>query len=281
VGEPFLGPGDTRSLAARLGLRPTKSLGQNFVVDPNTVRRIVGVAGVGPDDVVLEIGPGLGALTLGLVATGARVIAVEIHPALAGALAATVTARVPAADLAVVEADALDLPPLPGPPPGVLVANLPYNVSVPVLLTVLRRLPSVGRGVVMVQREVAARLTAAPGNKVYGVPTVKAAWWAELRPAGMVPRGVFWPVPHVDSALVSLRRREPPAGDAGTAFALIDAAFGTRRKTLRAALGSWAGSPGAAETLLRAAGIDPAARGESLSVGDFARLASCAAAAGQ
>ena len=266
---------DVRSLAVQLGLRPTKALGQNFVIDPNTVRRIVRSAGVGPDDVVLEVGPGLGSLTLGLLEVAARVVAVEVDPVLAGALEATVQARAPSyADrLEVVLQDALILGEVPGSPPTALVANLPYNVAVPVLLRMLEHLPSLRTGLVMVQAEVADRLAAPPGSKVYGVPSVKAAWWAEVRRSGSVGRTVFWPAPNVDSALVAFTRRPTPVGDRMAVFAAVDAAFGQRRKTLRASLAGWAGSPGAAEERLRAAGIDPSARGEVLTVLDFARLA--------
>jgi 16S rRNA (adenine1518-N6/adenine1519-N6)-dimethyltransferase len=226
---------------------------------------------------VLEVGPGLGSLTLGLLDAAALVIAVEIDPVLAAALPGTVGRQRPdaLARLLVVEADALRLPPLPGRPPTALVANLPYNVAVPVLLTVLDELASVRSGLVMVQAEVADRLAAGPGERSYGVPSVKAAWYSEVRRAGAVPRSVFWPVPNVDSGLVAFTRRPPPVTSAGRreVFDCVDAAFAQRRKTLRAALAGWAGSPDAAERVLRAAGIDPRARGEQLPVEAFAALA--------
>jgi len=274
----LLTAGDVRALAARLGLRPTKALGQNFVIDPNTVRRIVRTAGVRPDDVVVEVGPGLGSLTLGLLAVAQRVVAVEIDPLLAAELPATVAARLPdrADRFQVLVQDALRLTELPGPPPTAFVANLPYNVAVPVLLRLLEQLPSLRTGLVMVQAEVADRLVAGPGSKTYGVPSVKAAWHADVRRAGSVGRTVFWPAPHVDSGLVAFTRREPPAGDRAATFAVVDAAFAQRRKTLRAALSGWAGSPAEAERRLLAAGLDPGARGEQLDVAQFARLAGVA-----
>jgi len=278
--DGLLGPTDVRRQVAALGLRPTKSLGQNFVVDPNTVRRIVRTAALRPDDVVLEVGPGLGSLTLGLLPVVSRVVAVEIDPSLAGALRATVTLRLPSVvdRLEVVTADALGLDRVPGPASTALVANLPYNVSVPVLLHLLAAFPSVQRGLVMVQAEVANRLTAAPGSRIYGVPSAKAAWWATLRRAGAVPRTVFWPVPNVDSGLVGFTRREPPETSASreAVFAVVDAAFAQRRKTLRAALAGWAGSPAEAAAVLRRAGVDPRTRGEQLAITDFARIASAA-----
>jgi len=283
AGPALLGPAEVRSLAARLGIRPTKQLGQNFVVDANTVRRIVRAAGVADGDVVLEVGPGLGSLTLGLLPAVTRVVAVEVDPVLAAALPETVADRSPAylSRLEVVSADALQMPELPGPPPTALVANLPYNVAVPVLLTMLERFPTVARGLVMVQAEVAERLAAPPGSRVYGVPSVKARWFAAVRRAGAVSRTVFWPPPRVDSGLVQLTRTPPPVTDASRAevFAVIDAAFAQRRKTLRAALAGLAGSPDAAEQALRSAGIDPRARGESLAVEDFAALAQALRAA--
>jgi 16S rRNA (adenine1518-N6/adenine1519-N6)-dimethyltransferase len=272
-----MGPADVRRRAADLGLRPTKGRGQNFVVDANTVRRIVRTAGVGPGDVVVEVGPGLGSLTLALLPQVSHVIAIEVDPTLAEALAATVAAFAPgmADRLDVIQADALRVTELPGPDPTALVANLPYNVAVPVLLHLLETLPTLLGGLVMVQKEVADRLAAQPGSRTYGVPSVKTAWYAEVRPAGTVARTVFWPTPNVDSALVRLIRHDPPAGAARReVFAVIDAAFAQRRKTLRAALSRWAGSPPAAEATLRAAGIDPGARGEQLAVDDFARIAS-------
>jgi 16S rRNA (adenine1518-N6/adenine1519-N6)-dimethyltransferase len=272
----LLSAGDVRSLAAELDLRPTKQLGQNFVIDPNTVRRLVRVAGVRSEDVVVEVGPGLGSLTLGLLEAAARVVAVEIDPRLAQRLPLTVSERAPdlLSRLEVVTQDALELEELPGPPPTAFVANLPYNVAVPVLLRMLERLPSLERGLVMVQAEVADRLAAAPGSKTYGIPSVKAAWYAEVTRAGSIGRNVFWPAPNVDSGLVAFARRSPPDADRVATFAVIDAAFAQRRKTLRAALAGWAGSAPVAEERLRAAGIDPSLRGEMLAVDDFARLAS-------
>jgi len=278
----LLGPAEIRALAARLGVRPTKALGQNFLHDANTVRRIVRVAGVSPNEVIVEIGPGLGSLTLGLLESGARVVAVEIDALLAGALASTVAAHQPDAGgrLTVVQADALRLTELPDPQPSALVANLPYNVAVPVVLHLLESLPSLRHGLVMVQAEVADRLAAPPGSRTYGVPSVKAAWYAAAERAGTVPRAVFWPVPNVDSGLVRLTRRAPPALPDGVArtdvFTVIDQAFAQRRKMLRSALASWAGSPAAAEAVLRAAGIDPTVRGETLDVTAFARIAAAA-----
>jgi len=264
-----------RELARLLDVRPTKQLGQNFVIDPNTVRRIVKTSGVGPDDVVVEIGPGLGSLTLGLLEASSRVVAVEIDPTLARQLPQTVVDLAPelADRLEVVLQDALRLETVPGPPPTAFVANLPYNIAVPVLLRLLEKLPTLERGLVMVQAEVADRLAAPPGSKTYGVPSVKAAWWAQVTRAGAIGRNVFWPAPNVDSGLVAFTRREPPPGDRLATFAVVDAAFSQRRKTMRAALAGWAGSADLAEQRLRAAGIDPQARGEVLSVDDFARLA--------
>lgn len=277
AGPGLLGPADIRELAGALGVRPTKQLGQNFVIDANTVRRIVRTAEVRHDDVVVEIGPGLGSLTLALLEAADRVVAVEIDPVLARHLPTTVEARMPerADRFALVHADAMTVTELPGPPPTALVANLPYNVSVPVLLHMLQTFPSIERTLVMVQSEVADRLAARPGGKVYGVPSVKAAWYADVKRAGAIGRNVFWPAPNVDSGLVSLVRREPPATTATReeVFAVVDAAFAQRRKTLRAALAGWAGSPAAAEEALVAAGVDPKTRGEALDVVQFARIA--------
>jgi 16S rRNA (adenine1518-N6/adenine1519-N6)-dimethyltransferase len=275
VPDALLTAPDVRELARRLDLRPTKTLGQNFVIDPNTVRRIVRTAAVGAEDVVVEVGPGLGSLTLGLLPVVSRVVAVEIDGVLAAELPRTVQERLPAmADrLEVVNEDALRLTGVPGPAPTAFVANLPYNVAVPVLLRLLEHLPSLRTGLVMVQAEVADRLVAPPGSKTYGVPSVKAAWYAEVRRAGSIGRTVFWPAPNVDSGLVAFARRDPPAADRAAVFALVDAAFAQRRKTLRAALAGWAGSADEAERRLRAAGIDPSARGEVLGVEEFARLA--------
>jgi 16S rRNA (adenine1518-N6/adenine1519-N6)-dimethyltransferase len=274
----LLGPADVRRLAAALGVRPTKSLGQNFVHDPNTVRRIVATADLAPDDVVIEVGPGLGSLTLALVQSAAHAYAVEIDAVLSAALANTVASRLPqhADRLTVVPLDALKIVPgdLAGPLPTALVANLPYNVAVPVVLHLLAVLPSLRRGLVMVQKEVADRLAAAPGSKTYGVPSVKLAWYATARPAGRVPPSVFWPVPNVESGLVAFARHEPPPGAERLAtFEVIDAAFAQRRKMLRSALAGWAGSPSTAAEILTAAGVDPGARGETLDVTEFAAIA--------
>jgi 16S rRNA (adenine1518-N6/adenine1519-N6)-dimethyltransferase len=341
VGEArLLGPVEVRALAAELDLRPTKRLGQNFVHDANTVRRIVRAAELTPDDVVLEVGPGLGSLTLALLPEVAAVQAVEIDPVLAARLPATVAERAPALAerLTVHTADALRLRacdiavdravawaadgagargPDPraadaggdralggGDParddrrlgaepaksgrilhqpgdhsgdraqlPTALVANLPYNVAVPVVLHLLAELPGIRRGLVMVQAEVAERLAAAPGSRAYGVPSAKLAWYAAARRAGPVPRSVFWPVPGVDSGLLAFDRHDPPPGDRATVFAVVDAAFAQRRKALRSALAGWAGSPPAAEAVLRGAEVDPRARAETLTIADFARIA--------
>jgi 16S rRNA (adenine1518-N6/adenine1519-N6)-dimethyltransferase len=350
AGVRLLGAGDIRGIAGRLGVRPTKRLGQNFVVEPGSVRQIAALAAVRPGDVILEVGPGLGSLTLALLAaaveaaapagasaipgivpprpaTGAagiratvpprsaseadgnavagqgdaadvpdepggarvlpagpglvpvRLVAVEIDPVLADELPKTIAERAPevADRVTVLTADALAIGErdVGAPAPTVLAANLPYNVAVPVVLHLLAALPALERGVVMVQAEVADRMCAGPGSRVYGVPSAKLAWYAAAKLAGTVPRSVFWPAPNVDSKLVAFTRRDPPPTTASRAevFAVIDAAFGQRRKTLRAALATWAGSPAGAERVLRAAGVDPGARGEALAVTDFARIA--------
>ena len=282
MADALLGPAEIRELAARLGVAPTKKLGQNFVHDPNTVRRIVAAAGLTADDVVLEVGPGLGSLTLGLVGAAAHVHAVEIDPVLAAALPATVAERADGSRLSVHAADALKVAAgLFAPPPSMLVANLPYNVAVPVVLHLLAALPTLRGGLVMVQKEVADRLVAGPGSKVYGVPSVKLAWYADARAAGRVPPAVFWPVPNVDSGLVAFTRRDPVADvPRPVVFQIVDAAFAQRRKTLRAALAGWAGGADHAEKLLVAAGINPQARGESLTVTQFAAVAAAAIAQG-
>nr|WP_312607939.1 16S rRNA (adenine(1518)-N(6)/adenine(1519)-N(6))-dimethyltransferase RsmA [Kocuria rhizophila] len=278
---PLLGPAEIRELAETAGIRPTKTLGQNFVIDPNTIRRIVAAAHLAPEEHVLEVGPGLGSLTLGLLAASSAVTAVEIDPPLARRLPETVARFFPdaAPRLSVVEADAARVRELPGgAEPTALVANLPYNVAVPVLLHILETFPSIRHGLVMVQDEVADRLAAGPGSRVYGVPSVKASWYAEVRKAGVIGKNVFWPAPKIASGLVRLERRDPPAEERlrVPTFAVVDAAFAQRRKTLRAALSGWAGSGARAEGILRAAGVDPAERGEKLGVVDFARIAEAA-----
>jgi 16S rRNA (adenine1518-N6/adenine1519-N6)-dimethyltransferase len=276
VTDGLLGPADLRRLAAHLHLRPAKALGQHFLHDANTIRRIVRTAGLYHDDVVLEVGPGLGSLTLGLLPESSRVVAVEVDPVLAGSLTSTVDRRLPeyAHRLHVVTGDALRLTDIPGPAPTAMVANLPYNIAVPVLLHLLDLLPSLRLVLVMVQAEVAERLAAPPGSRVYGVPSVKAAWYADVRQAGAVSRHVFWPEPQVDSGLVLLSRRPPPSGPPRQAvFSVVDAAFSQRRKTLRSALAGLAGSPARAEAALRAAGVDPGARGEAIDVQAYSRVA--------
>jgi 16S rRNA (adenine1518-N6/adenine1519-N6)-dimethyltransferase len=276
AGPRLLGPAEVRLLADRLDLRPTKQRGQNFVIDPNTVRRIVRESGVSDQDVVVEVGPGLGSLTLALLDVAARVVAIEVDDKLATLLPETVATYAPdrVDRFEVVAGDALRVTALPGPTPTALVANLPYNVSVPVLLHLFALLPSLEHGLVM-QSEVADRLAAPPGSKTYGVPSVKAAWYAEVRRAGAIGRNVFWPAPNVDSGLVAWTRRDPPSTTATReqVFAVVDAAFAQRRKALRGALRGLAGSAEAATAALEAAGIDPLARGESLTVEQFTRLA--------
>ncbi|MFM9134543.1 MAG: 16S rRNA (adenine(1518)-N(6)/adenine(1519)-N(6))-dimethyltransferase RsmA [bacterium] len=276
MSDGLLGAADARAIAEQHGIRPTKQLGQNFVIDANTVRRIVRLADVGPGDVVLEVGPGLGSLTLGLLAAGAEVVAIEVDPVLAQALPDTVARLRPgdAPRLTVIEGDALRVTRLPAAPDA-LVANLPYNVAVPIVLHLLASFPGIRRGLVMVQAEVADRLIAPPGSRTYGVPSAKFAWFARGERAGSVPASVFWPVPRVESRLVSFERQAAPesAASRDEVFACVDAAFSQRRKTLRSALSGWAGSPQEAERILREAGIDPSARGESLTVAEFARIA--------
>ena len=278
AGPRLLGPAEVRALAAELDLRPTKQRGQNFVIDPNTVRRIVRESQITGDDVVVEVGPGLGSLTLAILEVARRVVAIELDPVLAARLPRTISEFAPgqAAHFELVLADALRVTEIPGPPPTALVANLPYNVSVPVLLHLLQLLPSLERGLVMVQAEVADRLAAKPGSKVYGVPSVKAAWYADVRRAGAIGRNIFWPAPNVDSGLVAWTRREPPATTATReqVFAVIDAAFAQRRKTLRSTLKSLVGGSGErAEAAIVAAGVDPQARGEVLDIHAFVAVA--------
>jgi 16S rRNA (adenine1518-N6/adenine1519-N6)-dimethyltransferase len=272
----LLGASDVRVLAAELDIRPTKKWGQNFVIDPNTVERIVRSARLVEDDEVLEVGPGLGSLTLALLPHARRVTAVEIDPALAERLPITVGERLPqfADRLHVINDDAMRLATIPGSPTA-LVANLPYNVAVPVVLHLLAVVPTIRSVLVMVQKEVADRLAAEPGSRVYGVPSVKARWYCDIESAGNVGTTVFWPAPRVDSGLVRMTRHAEPVSASGreATFTVIDAAFSQRRKTLRAALATLAGSPSRAEEALRAAGIDPSLRGEQLDVADFARLA--------
>ena len=276
----LLGPAEIRDLAQLLDVTPTKKLGQNFVHDGNTVRRIVQVAGVQSGETVLEIGPGLGSLTLGLLEVGASVIAVEIDRRLAEQLPHTVRVMQPGTSLTVVHDDALRVTELPGEPVR-LVANLPYNVSVPVLLHLLEHFPSLQSGIVMVQAEVGHRIAAEPGSKVYGSPSVKAAWYGRWRLAGQVSRMVFWPVPNVDSVLVGFERGVQPGTEAErlATFALVDAAFQQRRKMLRQALsGVLGGSSATATEVLTRAGVDPETRGEQLRVEDFLAIARAAAA---
>ena len=278
----LLGPAEIRDLAELLGIQPTKKLGQNFVIDGNTVRRIVASAGVTSGETVVEVGPGLGSLTLGLLEAGASVVAVEIDKRLAAQLPVTVAEVLEAhpssasgsGQLTVITEDALKVTALPDAP-TVFVANLPYNVSVPVLLHFLEHFPSIDRGLVMVQAEVGERIAAGPGSKVYGAPSVKAAWYGTWRTAGKVSRQVFWPVPNVDSILVGFTRHEQPGSEAErlATFAIIDAAFQQRRKMLRQALAEMLGGSAAASARIEAAGLAPTSRGEELSVLDFLAIA--------
>ncbi|MCF8528151.1 MAG: 16S rRNA (adenine(1518)-N(6)/adenine(1519)-N(6))-dimethyltransferase RsmA [Candidatus Nanopelagicales bacterium] len=282
VSAALLGGREVRALAESLGIRPTKRMGQNFVTDPNTVRRIAAAARLTDDDIVLEVGPGLGSLTLALLPYARTVVAVELDPVLAEQLPVTVRERLPefAERLITVHEDAMRITELPVAPTA-LVANLPYNVAVPVVLNLLERFPSLESVLVMVQKEVADRLAAGPGSRTYGVPSVKARWYCSVEAAGNVGTSVFWPVPHVDSGLVRMTRHASPPSRAGreATFAVIDAAFAQRRKTLRSALASLAGSAPAAEAALRNAGVDPGLRGEQLGVGEFARIADALAEA--
>ena len=275
----LLGAADVRRIAEELEVRPTKKWGQNFVIDPNTVRRIVRVADVAPSDVVLEIGPGIGSLTLALLETGARVVAIEIDPRLAERLPRTVAEFAPDAvdRLDVICADAMDVSTLPVEPTAV-VANLPYNVAVPVVLHLLATFPSIEKILVMVQREVADRLCAEPGSRTYGVPSVKARWFGHVHYAGDVGRNVFWPAPNVDSGLVSIiRGDEPVVVDRSEVFSIVDAAFAQRRKQLRSALSGH--FPGRVDSVLASAGVDPSVRGEQLDVSDFIAIARAATSA--
>ena len=274
----LLGAAQIRELAAALDLKPSKSLGQNFVIDSNVCTKIVRTAAVGPTDIALEIGPGLGSLTLALLESAASVVAVEIDSRLAGQLPITVANHFEHPEnLTVLNQDALTIQTLPVDP-TVLVANLPYNVSVPVLLHLLEKFGSLRTGVVMVQAEVADRLAAKPGTKDYGIPSVKAAWWAEVKGAGSVSRSVFWPAPNVDSKLVSFTRRQTPGDEVlrRKVFTIIDAAFAQRRKMLRSALSSLYGSSSAAEEILMRAKIDPTLRGEALEIAGFCAIAAVA-----
>jgi 16S rRNA (adenine1518-N6/adenine1519-N6)-dimethyltransferase len=274
----LLGAAQIRELAAKLDLKPSKSLGQNFVIDSNVCTKIVRTAGVTADDIALEIGPGLGSLTLAMLEIAKSVVAVEIDPRLAQQLPLTVADHFEHPEnLTVINKDALAVNDLPMQP-TVLVANLPYNVSVPVLLHLLAKFPSIRTGVVMVQAEVADRLAAKPGGKEYGIPSVKAAWWADVKNVGTVSRSIFWPAPNVDSKLVGFTRRETAGSEdmREKVFTIIDAAFAQRRKMLRSALSSLYGSSSAAEEILIKAGIDPTLRGEALQVESFCKIAAVA-----
>jgi 16S rRNA (adenine1518-N6/adenine1519-N6)-dimethyltransferase len=274
----LLGAAQIRELAAALDLKPSKSLGQNFVIDSNVCTKIVRTAGVTSDDIALEIGPGLGSLTLAMLEVAKSVIAVEIDPRLAQQLLITVAQHFEHPEnLTVINKDALAVNDLPVEP-TVLVANLPYNVSVPVLLHLLEKFPTLRTGVVMVQAEVADRLAAKPGGKEYGIPSVKAAWWADVKNVGTVSRSIFWPAPNVDSKLVGFTRRQTAGSEESRAkvFTIIDAAFAQRRKMLRSALSSLYGSSSAAEAILIKAGIDPTLRGEALQIESFCKIAAVA-----
>ncbi|MEX3611293.1 16S rRNA (adenine(1518)-N(6)/adenine(1519)-N(6))-dimethyltransferase RsmA [Rothia sp. LK2588] len=274
--QQLLGPQEIRELAATLGIRPTKTLGQNFVIDPNTIRRIVAAANIDPNETVLEVGPGLGSLTLGILDAAARMVAVEIDPPLAEQLPHTVAKFRPGSEdrIDVVLNDAMQVTELPVTPTA-LVANLPYNVAVPVLIHLFSQFDSIAHALVMVQDEVADRLAAKPGSKIYGVPSVKANWFCEVSKAGVIGTNVFWPAPKIKSGLVAFTRRPDPLSDVPRqlVFEIVDAAFAQRRKTLRAALGPWTGSTARAGKILEAAGIDPSLRGEKLDIHDFVKIA--------
>ncbi len=277
--QHLLGAQEIRELADMLGIRPTKTLGQNFVIDPNTIRRIIATAKISPDETVVEVGPGLGSLTLGILDAAKDMVAVEIDPPLAEQLPATIAKMRPGSEarIDVVLSDAMKVTELPRTP-GALVANLPYNVAVPVLLHMFAQFPSIEHALVMVQDEVADRLAAKPGSKIYGVPSVKANWFAEVSKAGVIGTNVFWPAPKIKSGLVAFERRAELLSDLPReeVFAIIDAAFAQRRKTLRAALSTWAGSGARAGSILEAAGIDPQLRGEKLDIHDFIKIAEAA-----
>lgn len=277
--QDLLGAQEIRKLADMLGIRPTKTLGQNFVIDPNTIRRIIATAKISPDETVVEVGPGLGSLTLGILDAAKDMVAVEIDPPLAEQLPATIAKMRPGSEarIDVVLSDAMKVTELPRTP-GALVANLPYNVAVPVLLHMFAQFPSIEHALVMVQDEVADRLAAKPGSKIYGVPSVKANWFAEVSKAGVIGTNVFWPAPKIKSGLVAFERRAELLSDLPReeVFAIIDAAFAQRRKTLRAALSTWAGSGARAGSILEAAGIDPQLRGEKLDIHDFIKIAEAA-----
>jgi 16S rRNA (adenine1518-N6/adenine1519-N6)-dimethyltransferase len=280
----LLGRTEIRRLAKELDFRPRKSLGQNFVHDANTVRRVVSASGISQSDLVLEVGPGLGSLTLALLDRGVTVAAVEIDPVLAARLPQTVAehSHSEAHRLTVLNRDVLSLrkEDLAAQPTAV-VANLPYNVAVAALLHLLAEFPSIRVLTVMVQAEVAERLAAEPGGKEYGVPSVKVRFFGRVRRCGTVSPTVFWPIPRVYSGLVRIDRYQtPPWGLAGSTddafrrqvFELVDIAFAQRRKTSRNAFAEWAGSGNESASRLLAASIDPARRGETLSVEDFVRL---------
>lgn len=277
--QDLLGAQEIRELADMLGIRPTKTLGQNFVIDPNTIRRIIATAKISPDETVVEVGPGLGSLTLGILDAAKDMVAVEIDPPLAEQLPATIAKMRPGSEtrIDVVLSDAMKVTELPRTP-SALVANLPYNVAVPVLLHMFAQFPSIEHALVMVQDEVADRLAAKPGSKIYGVPSVKANWFAEVSKAGVIGTNVFWPAPKIKSGLVAFERRAQLLSDLPRqeVFDIIDAAFAQRRKTLRAALATWAGSGARAGSILEAAGIDPQLRGEKLDIHDFIKIAEAA-----
>lgn len=279
IEQQLLGPQEIRELADVLGIRPTKTLGQNFVIDPNTIRRIIATANIDSDETVLEVGPGLGSLTLGILDAARDMVAVEIDPPLARQLPATIAKFRPGSEdrIDVVLKDAMRVMELPKTPTA-LVANLPYNVAVPVLIHLLGQFPSIDHALVMVQDEVADRLAAKPGSKIYGVPSVKANWFCEVSKAGVIGTNVFWPAPKIKSGLVAFKRRPELLSDVPRedVFAIIDAAFAQRRKTLRAALGGWAGSSARAGEILEASGIDPTLRGEKLDIHDFVKIAEAA-----